>query len=487
MRRRARDCEGALCSCLLGRTTISNFDVGAWAQAQFGQCVLGDLRRTKRLVQMAQQVANNPSASLPDQTETWGDLKAAYRLFDNSQVTFTAVAEQHWQQTRQQSPGRYLILGDTTELDFGGLRTIQGAGPTGNGSGLGFLLHTGLVVNAQTQAVAGVAGATIHYRQRKKPHQQRPNASQRVTHPNRESLVWGRVIDAVGPPPTGVEWLHVFDRGADDFEVCCHLLENRCSWLIRAAKMTRKVVNAAGQQLPLKEALSELKIAGRYELCLRSRPGQAARTAKLEVRTGTISLPQPRFVSPYVKQVGHTSIAMQVVWVQEINPPRGVQPIQWVLYTSLPVNTFEEAWQIIEYYEARWLIEEYHKALKTGCATTRHELRTASRLEALVGLLTVVAVRLLALKSAARAEPDRPAAEVVPRLWLHMIRAARKNMRQPQNLTIYQFYRELAKLGGFLGRKHDGEPGWITIWRGWEKLNTLVRGAQLAKTMKNSG
>jgi hypothetical protein len=135
---------------------------------------------------------------------------------------------------------------------------------------------------------------------------------------------------------------------------------------------------------------------------------------------------------------------------------------------------------IIEYYEARWLVEEYHKALKTGCRVTKRILRKASRLEPMVGLMAVVAVRLLQLKSVARSDPDRPARAVVPRLWLVMLKAARKNLRRVYDLTIREFYREVAKLGGFLGRKSDGEPGWITIWRGWEKLNTLVRGAELA-------
>jgi hypothetical protein len=464
---------------------MTNFDTGVWAEAQFGQCELGDRRRTKRLVQMAQQVANNPSASLPDQTETWADLKAAYRLFDNPEVTFAAVADGHWQQTRQQPPGHYLILGDTTELDFGGLRNIEGAGPTGNGGGRGFLLHTGMLVDARTRAVAGVAGATIHYRKPKK--NKKENASQCMKRKDRESQVWGRVIDAIGPPPSAVEWIHVFDRGADDFEVYGHLLLNRCQWVVRASKMNRTVVIAQGQRLPLSQTLPELKVAGVYELSLRARPGQPARTARLEVCIGQVSLPLPRVASPYARQCGHKLIPMHVVWVREIDPSAGVEPIQWVLYTSLPVKTFAEAWQVVEYYESRWLIEEYHKALKTGCAVTRHELRTAKRLEALVGLLSVVAVRLLALKSAARTDADRPAAQVVPALWLHMLKAARKNLRRVHDLTVHQFYRELAKLGGFLGRKHDGEPGWITIWRGWEKLNTLVRGAQLTQKLKNCG
>ena len=138
------------------------------------------------------------------------------------------------------------------------------------------------------------------------------------------------------------------------------------------------------------------------------------------------------------------------------------------------METFEDAWTAIGYYESRWLVEEYHKALKTGCATESRQLKAASRLEAFVGLTSVVAIRLLQLKSLARTDPEVPAQRVVPRVWLQMLKLARKNLNRVYDLTVGQFYREVAKLGGFLGRKSDGDPGWITIWRGWEKLNTYV-------------
>lgn len=178
---------------------------------------------------------------------------------------------------------------------------------------------------------------------------------------------------------------------------------------------------------------------------------------------------------------------MTVVWVRETNSPQGKKPIEWVLYTSLPVNSFDAAWTVIRYYECRWLIEEYHKALKTGCRVEHRQLHHADRLEAMVGLMSVVAVRLLQLKTMARKDPDRPAKSVVPRRWLHSLKAARKNLRRVHDLTIYEFYRELAKLGGFLGRKSDGDPGWITIWRGWEKLNTLIQGVEIADRIKKCG
>lgn len=459
-----------------------NFDTNTWAREMFGECDLGDKRRTERLVNVARRIVDNPSGSFPEQMQTMSELKAAYRLFDTRDVTFEAIATTHWRETRRRAAGRTLVICDTTEIDFGGGRKIEGLGPTGNGSGLGFLLHNAMMVDAATQSILGVAGQAIHYRPKKK-RSKKENSSQRLKR-RRESEVWGRVIDDVGPPADGADYVYVCDRGADNFEVFCHLLQQDSGWVIRAKAKNRNVLTPAGESITVGRFLSRLTSRGTYELELRARPQQAARTAKIEVLTGSILMPVPRHNSPWVKSIDPHPIAMNVVWVREVDAPEDVEPIEWILYTSLPVETFDEVWTVIEIYEARWLIEEYHKALKSGCRVTSRQLKTGSRLEAVVGLLSVVAMRLVQLKSLANREPDRPARSVVPLLWLQMLKAARKQLRRVHDLTLKQFYRELAKLGGFLGRKSDGSPGWITIWRGWEKLNTLVRGAELAIELK---
>ena len=447
--------------------------VNEWAQLNFGGCDLGDKRRTKRLVQVAEQIANNPSASLPNQTELWGDLKAAYRLFDCDEVTFEAVSRPHWELTKQSAKGRCLVIGDTTEFNFGKYREIEGIGPTGNGSGQGFLLHNALLVQADSEEIIGIAGQTIHYREKKKS-KKRENKSQ-VLKRKRESQMWGTVIDQIGKPQNDTEYVHVFDRGGDNFEVYCRLLQNDGQWVIRASKMNRYVlVGDSEERMPLKDYLPQLTTLGHYTLSLRARPGQAARDAQIEVRVGRVQIPRPRHVSPWVRSLNQAPIAMNVIEVVEVDAPKGVTPIRWVLFTSLPVETFDDAWTLIEYYEMRWLVEEYHKAIKTGCAAESRQLKAAGRLEAFIGLTSVVAVRLLKLKSLARTNPDVPAQRVVPRVWLQMLKLARKGLNRVHDLSVGQFYREVAKLGGFLGRKSDGDPGWITIWRGWEKLNMYV-------------
>lgn len=200
------------------------------------------------------------------------------------------------------------------------------------------------------------------------------------------------------------------DRGADNFEVFCHLLQNRGAWVIRAAKLNRYVLAGGTEaRMQLKDYLPRLKPLGQYTLSLRARPGQSARQARIEVRVGRIKIPRPCYASPWVRGLKQPPIAMNVIEVAEVHAPKSAAPIRWILFTSLPVKTFDDAWRIIGYYEMRWLVEEYHKALKTGCRTESRQLRTAGRLEALVGLTSVVAVRLLQLKSLARVHPEVPA------------------------------------------------------------------------------
>ena len=179
--------------------------------------------------------------------------------------------------------------------------------------------------------------------------------------------------------------------------------------------------------------MKTLPLAGTYELELRTRAIAGARpSAGTDGKGGTavwaLRMPVPTHRSPYVQRLSPAPIAMWVVYAAEVNAPKGVEPIEWILLTSLPVESFEDAWRVLRYYEKRWLIEEWHKALKTGCRMEHRQLKTKERLERLTGLMSVVSVRLLQLKSAARTTPDRPATAVVPKRWVAMLQAARSKV-----------------------------------------------------------
>ena len=452
------------------------WDAEQWANEQFGSCRLGDKRRTKRLVKVAAQAAAKPDAATPEQAERWADCKAAYRLFKQDEVTYEAVIAPHCEQARAVGPGVWLVINDTTELHYGYARDLPGVGRVGSTPGArGFFLHTGLIVSPDGLELLGLAAQELYVRPLKKV--KRVSSAQRKQLKTRESDVWGRVIDAAGPAPEGARFIHVCDRGADSFDVYCHLLEQRAGWVIRAAQLKRLVLDEHGDTRPLDETLALQKATGSYQLEVRANKKQLARTAQVEVRWAAVTMPKPRTgVSRYARKQGVKEIRMWAVEVREIHPPRGVKPLRWVLLTSEQVQSFDDAWRIIEYYEQRPLVEEYHKCLKTGCRVESRQYRSGDRLAPTIGLLAVLAVRLLQLKTASRTAPDQPADGVVPQRWLDALPLVLKSSRPIH--TVRQFFHSLASLGGFLGRKGDGEPGWQTIWRGLHTLLLCLRGVE---------
>ena len=472
-------------------------DVGEWAQENFGGCDLGDVRRTRRAVTVAQQMAEHPDGSTPDQAEEWSDLKAMYRLFDADEATFTALATPHWRRTRSLARGTVLLIGDTTETDFGIRRAVAGLGPTGDGYGLGFFLHSSMMVDAGRGEILGRAGQELFYRQ---PVPKDENSYQKLPR-SRESEVWGRVVELVGPPAEGVRFVHVFDRGADNLDVFCHCRAQRTDGVIRAAQWHRVVEEAdidvtdaattgtatnqvditsiaetnqrdSSTRLSLRAALAKQPLSGTYELSVGATKDHEARTARLQVRFARVTLRRPKRRTKDQRAIDFQELTQWVVETREVDPPKGVQPLPWVLWTSLPVTSFDDAWQIIEDYERRWLIEEFHKAIKTGCRLESRQFLEAHRLEAVASFTCVLAVRLLPLKTVATTTPDLPAARVVPAIWLKMLSALRKRKRT----TVRDFFRHLAGLAGGLMRKRDGNPGWITLWRGLDKLLLAIRG-----------
>ena len=455
-----------------------DWDPVVWAEVQFGTCELGDRRRNKRLVNMAQQFAARPDASTPQQTETWGDLKAAYRLFDTEDVTPAAIREPHCQSTREgcQRGDIKLIICDTTELDYTKHKQVRGLGPIGNGRGRGLLAHTALMVDAKTGAADGIAAQEFLYR-KASGSQKKPGKNTIRRSADRESAVWGRVIDAVGRPPEGVIWLHVCDRAADDYEVFQRAIHQGCGCVIRASRLNRKVITSEGQALPLSQVLAALPPQGERDIPVPAQGNQRARTARVTLRFGSVSLPVPVVLTPWLKTHRPTQpLKLQVVELVELDPPQGVTPIRWVLYTTEPVTNIDQANEVIMYYEMRWTIEDFHKCWKTGCHVEERQYETADRLERVAAVTAIVAVRLLQLRTAAKETPEAPAETLAPQRWVALLRVVRK-IPPTKPLTIRDFVRQLAGLGGFLLRKHDGEPGWQTIWRGYETLTLMARGA----------
>ena len=455
--------------------TLAQESPAAWAAAQFEHVDLGDLRRTRRAARLAAQIAEHPAASLPTQTGVWRDTKAGYRLFDCEEVTFEALQTEHRRQVCVAAGQRPLILliQDTTELDYTGHLGVVDLGPIGDGRGRGFLLHSTLAVDPTAPGeVLGLADQQLFLREPAPAQETRTERKRR----KRESRVWPESVQRIGAPPSECRWVHVTDRGADDFAFFEACVAERLDYLTRVYQDRRM---AAGHEAlaaddHLLQWARSLPAWGRQAVELRRRPQRMPRVVELQVAFGAVTL-----FSPRLEPEGRTPVRCWLVRAWEPQTPPGETPLEWVLLTSVAVETAEQAREVTRWYGWRWLVEEYHKCLKTGCSAEARQLETRARLEACLGLLAIVAVRLLQLKFTARQTPERPALQAAPVDHVRVL-AAYRHCRV-EDWSVYEFWREVAKLGGFLARKRDGEPGWQTLWRGWQKLDLMTLGANLLR------
>lgn len=482
-------------------TTLHQEAPPDWAETHFGEVDLGDLRRNQRVVTIATAMATNPAQSLPQMFLHPYDVKAAYHLFDHPEATPDKLQEGHQEvvQARLRQVGRYLLLEDTSEMSWAGHAPIAGLGPIGSGaSGLqGFHLHTMLALRWQWEARAtttwpgrpsvellGLPVQHYHVRQARPPGTALNHAksSRQAT---RESQWWQAAGEALGPAPTaeGIEWTRVCDRGADIYEqlISCGDLHHR--FIIRAAQ-DRCLSDAQGRKItgPLWATAQAQAALGSFALELRARPGQAARTAQLQVSAGEVWLRAPQ--RPGQSPGNLPPVRVTVVRVWEAAPPAGVVALEWMLLTDWPVADYAQALEVALAYATRWLIEEFHKALKTGNRAEDLQLETAARLFAAIAIKSLVALRLLDLRERVRLAPEAPADQAgLSEMELQVLR---QSVQRPLP-TVRDVALALGRLGGHMNRKADGMPGWQTLMRGMAKLTDMVEGVSMVLKLKRFG
>jgi hypothetical protein len=462
---------------LTGRfmSTTTLQPAGQWAQNEFAFAELGDTRRNKRLVNIATQLAASPGGTLPQAFPTWAELKAAYRFFDSAVVDFGKIVQPHLERTRMacREPGEYLIIEDSSNLDFSHHPRTKDLGVIGDGRGRGFELHSALVVRVETwtleQRPEGQLVGLLHQRCRcPLPAPKGESRGERLKRP-RKSSWWAQGLRWAGQPPRGCRWIYIADRESDFYEPMRLCQELQTDFIIRGCQ-DRCLADEGGR---LREALAQAPVLGQSTVELRSRSGVPARTAIVELRSVRVDLNGPW-------RPGGKQEPLRGVWVlevQEVQAPEGVKELHWVLLTSLPCGTLAAARRVVGRYAARWWVEEYHKALKSGAGVENSQLERAGRLEPLIAVLAVVAVRLLNSKMLARSRPE--GTEAKQSLGPEALALLEKRLGRPKggwnncNVLI-----AIARLGGFLARKHDGMPGWQTIWRGWQRLMWMCEGLE---------
>jgi hypothetical protein len=282
-----------------------------------------------------------------------------------------------------------------------------------------------------------------------------------------------RQVQAMGTPESASLWVHVGDRGADMFPFFQACRATHTHFLLRAAQNRRVQESEDEISYSLTQARSWPSQASRpFEVP--ARHGRQARSTQLQVAFGQLTLLPPR----HEPRASKEPLTVWVIRVWEEQAPDGEEPLEWVLLTSVPTTTLEQAWERVDWYQCRWLVEDYHQCLKSGCRIEQRQLQSVDGLMRLLGLLSPLAVRLLQVRALAREDPERPAHEVIEPLMLAVL--AQRSGHTSATMTIGTFWTEVARLGGYLARSHDGPPGWRTIWKGWLLLQTLLEGAHLA-------
>lgn len=436
---------------------------------------LGDVRRNDRFRIVVDAIAAKPGASLPDLFPIPSHYHACLNLFAAPECAHSLLLVSHRETVldiKKKCTEPLLLIHDTTILDFSGHTTLyDDLGPIGNNHGRGFLAHHSLAVNPSNRMVLGLPSQILHVREIAPPDEKLAAKRARAS---RESLLWLRGIDEVGPSPSGCHWIDVADRGADIFEFLQPLTQRNRRFVIRS-KYNRALGTGPSDEKShelLHDHLRGLPATANWSLELPARTDKPARLVRLSGVAKTMTI-RP----PHVKSGNYDSVPLelQVVRVWEAHPAPGEKALEWLLLTNEPTDSAARIEQVAQWYSCRMQIEEFHKAQKSGVAVESFQVQSVKKLQSLVLVSSIVAVGMMNLRLAAR-DPEqqhRPATEFVPAEWVKILSCYQGV--KATGWTVLKFWTELARVGGYQKNPSKHPPGWITLWRGWKQLHILIR------------
>lgn len=468
--------------------------IRSWAEDNFGAAHLSDERRVDRVVTIGEAMASNPGKTIPQMFASSYEVKAAYNLFKQEEATPENLQAGHREKVclAMTEAGVYLLVEDTTAMSWSGKEPITGLGPIGGATtGLqGFFLHSVLAMRWQLESfnkenlkrppieILGISHQKFFVRKSKSETAQKKTGfkpKQRA----RESQRWEDSVRELGESAAGVRYVHIADREADIYEYLFACQQQGHGYVVRAAQ-NRALANAAtgGREGRLFEKARETPESGSFKLKLRSRKGFGGRTAELKLSYCRVLLSSPK------SSQEDEPIECSVIRVWEENVPAGIEPLEWILLSDCQGGVFERALECVLQYVTRWVIEEFHKALKTGLKAESLQLEHVNRLFAAVAIKSIVALRLIDLKERVRIDEGKPAEESsLSDLELKVLQTTTgKPLKTVKDVAL-----QIGRLGGHMNRKADGMPGWITLWRGMEKLRLLVEGVRIAHNLKKFG
>ncbi len=432
----------------------------------------------KRLVKLVDDLLHAPESSVPVASGDWAATKAVYRFWDNPRVDPGDIRAAHSAVTLERVEDHrhepILVIQDTTSFDFTDHPHTAGLGYLGHSKRSGLWLHTALAVSA-----AGVPLGPLHqctWTRDPKTLGKRALRNKKET-ADKESQRWLDALAATEEALAADQMVvTVADREADFYDLFAAPRREGLHLLIRAKprRRVRQVERLLGH------AVRATKAAGTMTVELRRGDDRPPRQAVLTLRFAPVDIAPP---STHPRRTELPHLRLTAILAEEENPPAGQEPVRWWLLTTLPIATLDDVMQAVAWYALRWLVERYHYVLKSGCRIEQLQLETVERLQRALATYAVVAWRLLWLTYAARRNPETSCEAVLPReQWqvLHQVVEKKKPIpATPPTLRVA--VRQIARLGGFLARKGDGEPGVKTIWRGLRRLDDFVTGSKLSR------
>jgi len=444
----------------------------SWATEEFSKIRLKDKRLNQRCQKLASVLEHQSTQPINQACEDWADTKAAYRFFDNPKVAPDKILAPHCQRTVKRMKSHPLVLAvqDTTFLNYTQHPQTEGLGEIGTKqqNQRGFGMHSTLAVTPQGLPLGLLAQQFFE-----RPIGEASHTAleiQKLPIEEKESYRWIEAFEQViALTPEEVQVVTVCDREADFYEMFVMAEEKQADLLVRA-NTDRRLDEEAKFLWAKAESQSK---AGDLTIDIVGNDKRKARQATVSVRFCTVRLRAPW--RPQKKKL--PSITLTAILVREDNPPADIQdPVEWLLLTNTSVKDFDQAVQVIAWYCCRWQIEVFHKIIKSGCRVEDCRLQTAARLQNYIALMSVVAWRLQWLTYINRISPDEPCTTVLTTIeWQALYMRIHKTSVLPKSLpSTHQVIRWIAQLGGFLGRKSDGEPGIVVIWRGWQRLQDMA-------------
>jgi Transposase DNA-binding/Transposase Tn5 dimerisation domain len=438
-----------------------------WVQHELESVRLGDKRLHSRLLAIVDTLAKRPEASIAEAFGNSHQAKAFYRFCSSDKVDGHHVLQAHRNTTvaRAQAYARILAIQDTTSLDFDTHKATSGLGPIDAKGHQGMLVHSVMALT-DTGLPLGMLQQFVWTRDPEKSGQHKQWRKRALTDKESRYFYFG-LQDSFSLLPEEIEVVCVADRAGDFFDMFSLSRQANRHLLIRAA-YDRCVSHEAKHLFAAAEAAP---LAGTKTLVLSNHNLTPKREqVRLRVHFTRLSLNPPA----YRKDL--EAVSLQVVLAEEINPPEGAKPLRWLLLTSYPLTSFADACQILDWYAYRWLLERYHFVLKSGCHLEALQLSTKQRLQVALSLYSIVAWRLLYLTHAARDKPEQSCEGfLTPPEWQALYCVMHRSPVAPSEApSLHDAVRWIARLGGFLARKSDGEPGVQVLWRGLRRLADIA-------------